>query len=90
MPICNYCSLKKIRTRAVKKSLRINALPWLGGTNIYVYPYDINLEKLNQKGRKKYLRAWYAVIPDHCICSLIKSGDKGGMFISRRLANSIN
>jgi len=79
----------EIRTRAVKNNLRINALPFMGGTNIYVYPHGINIEKLDQRGRKKYLRAWYVEIPDHCVCFLIKDGYKDSMFISRGIGNPI-
>lgn len=74
LTMCNYCTLKKIREEAKAKKWRVNSLPYTGkvgiqgGTNIYVYPGDINLEKLNKDERKEYFVAWFMEISDHCVC----------------------
>lgn len=68
---CNYCSYQRIKKRADDDGLLVSLLPahWgMGGTEVYVSPVDVDVEKMSEIERHKYYKAWFMSLPDHCCC----------------------
>ena len=66
--ICNYCSLKEIKSRAEKKNNKVSIIPTtedMNGVNIYVHPKNINIKNEN---RKTYFKSWFMSLSDKCAC----------------------
>jgi hypothetical protein len=71
--LCNYCNLKKIRADARRYGNHVvlrQATGKLKGVNTYVVPdaYDLTHLTEGSEAHKKYFRAWFMSVPDHCVC----------------------
>ena len=72
---CNHCRLESIKRRAKQNGMKvtvINDARWgMGGSNVYVHPNGLKIEKLGggEDGpREKYRVSWMMEIPARCEC----------------------
>jgi hypothetical protein len=72
---CNFCKLNRIRRDAKAKGLKVTVLNdarWgMGGSNVYVHPKEIKIEKLSggENGpRSEFRFSWMMEIPNGCRC----------------------
>jgi hypothetical protein len=72
---CNYCNLNRIKRRAKENGMKVTVLNdarWgMGGSNVYVHPKGLKIEKLGgaEDGpREKYRVSWMMEIPSRCEC----------------------
>lgn len=71
MGICNYCTLKHMQKEAGKSGHIVTLLQSdgeLGGTDVYVHPQEINIEKLPTSEREHYWKTWLWKISNQCCC----------------------
>lgn len=68
MADCNHCSLQRIRDDARETKQKVTLGYSHGGTDVYVHPREVNINKLNAQEKEKYHRAWLMEVPDHCCC----------------------
>ena len=61
---CNYCTLQNIRARARKNGLQVT----IEGSNCYVHPRWVKLDRLNKDEKEPYFVAWFMELTDHCVC----------------------
>ena len=72
---CNFCNLGRIRRDAKVKGMKVTILndaSWgMGGSNVYVHPKEIKIEKLDggENGcRLEFRVSWMMEIPNRCQC----------------------
>ena len=68
MTSCNYCKLKAIRARAAESGDEVTlkkerlAPYFLEGVNCYAHKPGEEID------HEKHFVAWFAALPDHCLC----------------------
>ncbi len=71
---CNYCTLKGIKSCAKRDNKIVKTLSGGMGTQVFVYPPDIDLTSLpegnwdDKTGKMKYCVAELMEITNHCVC----------------------
>jgi len=69
LTVCNYCSLKHIKSRAKQKGWKVTMLTgWRGGKNVYIHPKGIKITELNKENQDYYFVAWFWEISNNCVC----------------------
>lgn len=74
--ICNKCLFNIIKERALKNGKAVLKMKskFLGGTDVFVHPSNIDITKLpglneaDHPNRNKYFVAWFMKIPERCEC----------------------
>ena len=69
--MCNYCSLKSIKVIAKINKKKVTVLESdsdMVGTDVFVHPKNIKMDKGNKEQRDKYFIAWMMAIGTYCQC----------------------
>jgi len=72
MTTCNYCDFRAMKSRAARDGLVVSARHgWRGGTEVFVHPLEVVIEKGAENGdhpQHQYWKAWFMTLPNHCCC----------------------
>lgn len=61
---CNHCDLERLKKKAQELDMKLTVIH----NNVFVYPKDVDFDKLDPKERDQYFRMWFMSITDHCVC----------------------